>query len=186
MAREQGAEVIDFQQEDPIETIKSLTDGIGVDRVIDAVGVDAVHPHEGPAATAREQQERFEQEQRSVAPETNTQGDLWVPGDAPSQALRWAVEAVAKAGTIGIIGVYPPQLQSFPIGRAMNRNLTIKMGNCNHRRYLPMLVRMVRNGAVDPLQVLTQQEPMVSAIDAYRTFDERQAGWMKVELKPAA
>jgi threonine dehydrogenase-like Zn-dependent dehydrogenase len=44
---------------------------------------------------------------------------------------------VAKAGTIGITGVYPPQCDSFPVGTAMNRNLTIKPGNCNHRRYVP-------------------------------------------------
>jgi hypothetical protein len=73
-----------------------------------------------------------------------------VPGDAPSQALQWAVEGVTKAGTLGIIGVYPPQAQAFPIGQAMNKNLTVKMGNCNHRRYIPELVTMTRTGAVDP------------------------------------
>src|SRR5205814_3146537 len=50
MARRQNAETIDFSREDPIETIKRLTDGIGVDRAIDAVGVDAERPHRGPAA----------------------------------------------------------------------------------------------------------------------------------------
>jgi threonine dehydrogenase-like Zn-dependent dehydrogenase len=50
MAREQGAEVINFNEEDPIKAIKDLTAGIGVDRVIDAVGVDANRPHSGPAA----------------------------------------------------------------------------------------------------------------------------------------
>ena len=53
IARRQGAEVIDFNREDPVETIKRLTGGIGVDRVIDAVGgVDAERPKEGPAAAA--------------------------------------------------------------------------------------------------------------------------------------
>src|SRR5256714_4706902 len=41
MAREQGAEIINFDEEDPVKTLKRLTDDIGVDRVIDAVGVDA-------------------------------------------------------------------------------------------------------------------------------------------------
>ncbi|MBA3575598.1 MAG: glutathione-dependent formaldehyde dehydrogenase, partial [Pseudonocardiales bacterium] len=40
------------------------------------------------------------------------------------------VESVAKAGSIGIIGVYPPTVQTWPIGAAMNKNLTVKMGNC--------------------------------------------------------
>jgi threonine dehydrogenase-like Zn-dependent dehydrogenase len=184
-ARRHGAEVINFEREDPLEAIKSLTGGIGVDRVIDAVGVDAVHPHHGPAADD-EQARQFEQEQRQIAPDARPHDDHWVPGDAPSQVSRWAVEAVAKAGTISIIGVYPPADETFPIGRAMNKNLTLKMGNCNHRRYLPMLVRLVRSGAVDPITVLKRQEPMLSAIDAYKSFDQRRAGWLKVELKPAA
>ena len=60
------------------------------------------------------------------------------------------------------------------------------MGNCNHRKYVPMLVDLVRSGAVDPTLVLTEQEPMASAIDAYKAFDERKPGWIKVELEPLA
>ncbi|MEE4464576.1 alcohol dehydrogenase catalytic domain-containing protein, partial [Azotobacter chroococcum] len=37
MARQQGAEIIDFNREDPVEILHRLTDGIGVDRAIDAV-----------------------------------------------------------------------------------------------------------------------------------------------------
>ena len=187
MARAQGAEVIDFNAEDPVQTIKDLTNGIGVDRAIDAVGVDAVRPHAGPAAEKAEQQaEQFEQEVSEVAPETNPQGELWQPGDAPSQVLAWAVEAVAKAGTIGIIGVYPPTMQHFPIGQAMNKNLTLKMGNCNHRRYIPTLVDLVEAGAVTPTRILTQREPLTDVIAAYEAFDTRQPGWVKVELIPSA
>lgn len=185
MARAQGAEVIDFNKEDPVEVIHSLTGGIGVDRAIDAVGVDATRPHSGPAAQQAEQQaQQFQQELQQIAPETNPQGDNWHPGDAPSQALTWAVQALAKAGTLSIIGVYPPTHRFFPIGMAMNKNLTINMGNCNHRKYIPTLIEMVRNGSIDPKQILTQVEPLTSVIDAYKAFDQRQPGWVKVELVP--
>jgi threonine dehydrogenase-like Zn-dependent dehydrogenase len=40
-AREQGAEIVDFEVENPVELIEEMTRGIGPDRVIDAVGVDA-------------------------------------------------------------------------------------------------------------------------------------------------
>ena len=187
MARDQGAEAVDFNAEDPVETIRRLTGGIGVDRVIDAVGVDAVHPHSGPAAKKSAKKEKeFAKEVEKVAPEQNPDGDLWRPGDAPSQVLSWAVESVCKAGTISIIGVYPPQAQSFPIGQAMNKNLTVNMGNCNHRRYIPMLLDMVESGAVDPEKILTTERPLASAIDAYETFDKREEGWVKVMLEPAA
>ncbi len=66
----------------------------------------------------------------------------------------------------------------------MNKNLTMKMGNCPHRAYIPRVLELVRSGSVDPLQILTQQEPITSAIEAYRAFDLRQPGWVKVELEP--
>jgi threonine dehydrogenase-like Zn-dependent dehydrogenase len=172
MARAQGAEAIDFETDDPVETLKQLTGGIGPDRVIDAVGVDAVRPHHRQAEGSRKERK---------AP---AKGELWQPGDAPSQVLVWAVEVVAKAGTIAIIGVYPETAETFPIGKAMNRNLAIRMGNCPHRRYVPKLLEMVRSGVIDPTTILSQREPLTSAIDAYKAFDTRQPGWMKVELVP--
>lgn len=169
MARRQGAEVIDFNREDPVETIKRLTGGIGVDRVIDAVGVDAEHgccsgkPAEGA--------------------ETRQNGQ-WRPGDAPSQALEWGVQSLAKAGTLSIIGVYPPDATTFPIGMAMNRNITINMGNCHHRKYIPRLIEMVQAKRIAPETILTQVEPMPDAIAAFEAFDRRERGWIKVELQP--
>ena len=112
--------------------------------------------------------------------------DHWRPGDAPLQALIWVVEALAKAGTLSIIGVYPATVRSFPIGKAMNKNLTINMGNCNHRKFILMLIGLVRSGEVDPVGILTLHEPFGSAINAYRAFDERQAGWVKVKVEPVS
>jgi threonine dehydrogenase-like Zn-dependent dehydrogenase len=184
MAQGLGAEVINFNEEDPMETLLRFTGDAGVDRAIDAVGIDAQAPHQGPAALNPQQTEKMKQEVQETAPEQHPAEGNWVPGNAPSQALRWATQAVCKAGTVAIIGVYPPKAEHFPIGIAMNKNLTINMGNCNHRRYLPELVRMVKEGKVDPEKILTQREPVMSAIDAYKQFDRRKAGWIKVELKP--
>jgi threonine dehydrogenase-like Zn-dependent dehydrogenase len=186
MARRQGAEVINFDREDPIRVVIDLTGGIGVDRAIDAVGVDAAHAHSGPAAKqAAKQEQEFQREVKTVAPEAKPKSGF-APGDAPSQALRWAVDVLAKAGTLSIIGVYPETHEFFPIGRAMNRNLTMRMGNCNHRKYLPRLVALVASGAFEPQQVLTQVEPITDVISAYKAFNERRPGWVKVELQPAA
>lgn len=185
MARAQGAETVDFNAEDPVETIKRLTGGIGVDRAIDAVGVDAVHPHHGPAADPQ-QNAAMEAQSRELAPHAHPDGANWVPGDAPSQALNWAVQALAKAGTLSIIGVYPPNDNAFPIGLAMNKNLTVRMGNCNHRKYIPMLIELVQSGRIDPARILTKREPLTSVLEAYKAFDTRQPGWMKVELAPVA
>ncbi|MEJ7871629.1 MAG: zinc-binding dehydrogenase, partial [Rubrobacteraceae bacterium] len=154
MARAQGAEVVNFNEEDPVEVIFNLTGGIGVDCVTEAVGVDAEHAHSRLAAEQGEQGEQmagqFEREMSEIAPETNPQGDNWHPGGAPSQSLMWATQCVAKGGSIGVIGVFPPQAMTFPIGALQQRNLTLKGGNCNHRKYIPRLVGLVATGALDP------------------------------------
>jgi threonine dehydrogenase-like Zn-dependent dehydrogenase len=181
-AQSHGAEIINFDEVDPVERLRELTQGIGPDRIIDAVGVDSHAASSGPAAVSDEERHRFDEELKQVAPRVNPQGEHWRPGDAPTQVLRWAVEAIAKSGTISIIGVYPPQLMSFPIGMAMNKNLTMQMGNCNHRKYLPKLIDLVTSGQIKPGSVLTQQEDLMSAIEAYEHFDHRDSGWIKVKL----
>lgn len=183
-ARAQGAEIIDYQAEDPVEAIRRLTGGIGVDRAIDAVGVDSNRPHDGRVSDEEKQQ--FDRELQQIAPKQNRQGDNWHPGNAPSQAVTWAVDALAKAGTLSVIGVYPQTDRFFPLGQAMNKNLTINTGNCNHRRYIPELVEMVVSGILRPSRVLTQKKGFDSSIEAYKAFDRREPSWLKVELVPGA
>ena len=187
MAKRQGAEIIDFNAEDPVQVLRELTGGIGVDRAVDAVGVDAVAPHSGPALKEYEQMKKqMKQELEQVAPKTSPENGNWEPGNAPSMVFPWAVKGLAKAGTLSIIGVYPETVQIFPIGAAMNKNLTLRMGNCNHRKYIPALVDLVRTGEVEPTEILTHAGPLVGAIEAYKSFDKRAEGWIKVMVEPQA
>ena len=181
MARLQGAEVINFEEEDPVEALHRLTKNIGVDRAIDAVGVDAEHRH---THITKEDEQRFAKEVETTAPDAQPDDENWQPGDGPSQALEWAIKGLAKAGTLGIIGVYSEQSNSFPIGMAMNKNLTINMGNCHHRKYIPKLIELTVSGRIDPSKILTKVKPMGDAIEAFKAFDQRRSGWLKVELNP--
>lgn len=173
MARAQHAEVVDFGTEDPVAVISELTGGIGADRVIDAVGVDAY------AGT----DERREDE---ITEASGSDEVTWAHGTVPSRAAQWAVESVAKAGSIGIIGVYPLTMRTWPIGAAMNKNLTVQMGNCPHRAIIPQLVALVASGVSDPAQLLTQIKPVGDALEAYRNFDSHRSGWVKVALAPVS
>lgn len=159
MARDQHAEAVDFGTEDPVGVIGDLTRGIGVDRVIDAVGVDSY---------AGDPNEEREGEITEAAGGGET---AWEHGSAPSQASQWTVKSVAKAGSIGIIGVYPPTVQTWPMGAAMQKNLTIKMGNCPHRAIIPQLVDIVASGVSDPARALTQTRRVDDVLEAYRIFD---------------
>ncbi len=179
-ARRHGAEAIDFSKESPVEVLRELTLGSGPDRVIDAVGIDAATAHAQP-----EQRQEFTSEMKTVAPDANKAEGKWWEGGAPTQALDWAVASVAKAGSLSIIGVYPPTLKNFPVGEMMNKNLTVRSGNCNHRKYLPRLIELVRSGVMHPEQFFTQRAPLASALDAYHHFDQHEHGWLKVKLEPA-
>jgi len=186
-AEELGAETINFEKDDPVAKIQELTEKRGADCVIDAVGVDAEHAEHGfqhwknmLMGKERKQEKLVD----TVAPKQNPDGDLWQPGKAPNQVLDWAVKAVKKAGTIAIIGVYPPTMETFPIGAAMNKNLKLNMGNCNHRKYLPDLVDMVARGEFDPTRILSHHSHLEDAISAFEHFDQREDGWTKVELVP--
>jgi len=66
----------------------------------------------------------------------------------------------------------------------MNKNLSINMGNCNHRKYIPSLIEIVQSGVVEPLGILTRTQHFSDAVAAYKAFDVRQPGWTKVELTP--
>ena len=186
-ARGRGAEAIDFNSEDPVAVVQELTGGVGVDRVVDAVGVDAQRPQAG---TRRREGGRAGRRLR---------GGAWSGCSGPGTRRRQlgARRRALPGPAVGRGGrrqgrhdrhhrrLSRRQMSSFPLGAAMNKNLTVKAGNCNHRRYIPELLDLVRTGAVDPATVLTQSEALSAGIEAYETFDRRESGWTKVVFDPA-
>ncbi|UNE35806.1 glutathione-dependent formaldehyde dehydrogenase [Vermiphilus pyriformis] len=179
MAQDQGSYVINFDEVDPVKKLQELTNGQGPDRIIDAVGVDAQKSNRlADIFNTKE----FKEELDKIIPHPRPDNGNWVPGNGPSQALQWAVKAIAKAGTISIIGVYPQELTSFAIGTAMNKNVTIRMGNCNHRKYLPMLLDWIEKGEFNIEHFITQKVPFKEIIAAYKHFDAREDNWIKVVL----
>jgi threonine dehydrogenase-like Zn-dependent dehydrogenase len=67
----------------------------------------------------------------------------------------------------------------------MNKNLTVRMGNCNHKKYIPKLLKLVQAHIIDPTVVLSQIEPLTDVLEAYKSFDKREFGWTKVVLDPS-
>ncbi len=183
-AKQQGASVINFDEKDPVEELKKMTNNKGPTKIIDAVGIDADQPNYSPADALKNLsiQKEFKKELKKIAPKTNPHGGNWIPGNGPSQVLQWAVKAVAKNGTISIIGVYTERLKTFPIGEAMGKNLTIRMGDCNHRKYIPKLVTWVQNRIFDSRDFVSHTLPLTDIVNGYKHFDKRDDGWIKVAL----
>ncbi len=186
-ASEQGAITINFDEEDPVKALKKYTDNKGPNKIIDAVGIDAQQPRCNSWYCIKNIKQRlqFKKEVKHVAPVRRPSccGN-WIPGDAPSQVFEWSLKAIAKAGIFSIIGVYTELLKTFSIGEAMEKNLTIRTGNCNHRAYIPTLLKLIESGEFDPIPFITHKVSLDDAIEAYKHFDKRENGTIKVVLVP--
>ena len=166
LAQQYGhAEVINFQEENVFDALMVMTKGRGPNCCIDAVGCEA---HVGPTWDSiidRVKQVTYLQTDRA-------------------HVLRETIECCAKAGTISMPGVYLDKIDNIPFGAAMNKGLTFKMGQTHVQRYLPLLLSKIIEGELDPSQVITHKIKLKEAVDAYKTFDEKQHGCIKVVMTP--
>ena len=89
-----------------------------------------------------------------------------------------------KAGHVSIVGVYGPPWNLVPIGTAMNKGLTLRMNQCNVKRYMPHLLEHVRAGRVDPKAIITHRLPLEEVAEGYHLFSKRLDGCVKTILIP--
>jgi threonine dehydrogenase-like Zn-dependent dehydrogenase len=166
MARAGGAVTLDFSDDDTplLDALKELTGGRGPDHCIDAVGLEA--DGSGPGALY-----------------DRAKTTLFLATDRPT-ALRQAIQACAKAGTVSIPGVYGGFLDKVPLGAAFSKGLTFKMGQTHVQSYMHRLLKLVEEGAIDPGFVVTHRFALSDAAQAYKLFKEKADGCVKVVLTP--
>jgi alcohol dehydrogenase len=98
-------------------------------------------------------------------------------------AFTTALDAVRAGGTVAVIGVHSDLSYDFPIGEVWRRGVTIVMGaTCNVQEYWDRALALVRDGTVDPTQLITHTLPLEDAVEGYRLFESHEA--LKVILKP--
>ncbi|MFC7704289.1 zinc-dependent alcohol dehydrogenase [Plastorhodobacter daqingensis] len=156
------AEVYNFRSlEDPVWFIKKITDGLGADVCIDAVGGDAA----------------------GSALQTITGAKLKLQAGAAT-ALVWAINAVKKGGIVSIVGVYGPTANMVPIGNVLNKGITIRANQASVKRLLPRLIDHVQAGRIDPKALVTHRIPLEEISDAYHIFSAKLDGCIKPVLVP--
>jgi len=166
MAASHGrAEIINFDDEDVYETLQAMTSGRGPDRCIDAVGCEAHGTGSFDAV--------LDKVKVAVMLATDR-----------AHVIRQAIFCCRKAGTVSVPGVYVGMIDKFPFGGAMNKGLTIKMGQTHVQRYTKPLLEKIERGEIDPSFVITHSVPLEQAPDAYKTFRDKEDGCIKVVLKP--
>ncbi len=155
-------ETVDFKGvSDMALHLKKMTDGLGPDVAIDAVGAEA-------AGNAM---------QRLLGVRLKLQAGA-------ATALHWAINAVRKGGTVSIVGVYGPTFNAVPIGTALNKGLTMRMNQAAVKRHLPRLVELVQSGEVKPSEMITHRIPLEEVADAYHLFSSKLDGCIKPVLVP--
>ena len=165
MARRIGkAETLDYQDEDVFGELKELTGGRGPESCIDAVGLEA---HGFGIAGF------YDKAKQAVRLQT----------DRPT-ALRQAIQACGKGGTVSMPGVYGGLVDKLNLGAAFGKGLTFKMGQTHVQKYLPHLMETIQNGEIKPEAIITHRLGLEDAPDAYDTFKNKEDGCVKVVLQP--
>jgi threonine dehydrogenase-like Zn-dependent dehydrogenase len=165
MAEEADAETINFEEVDVYDRLMEMTKGRGPDRCIDAVGCEAHGSGSFDAVMDKAKTTVFLATDRA-------------------HVIRQAIMCCRKQGTISVPGVYVGAIDKLPFGAAMNKGLTLKMGQTHVQRYLRPLLQKIEEGEIDPSFVITHRRPIEEAPDLYKTFRDKEDGCIKVVLKP--
>jgi threonine dehydrogenase-like Zn-dependent dehydrogenase len=97
-------------------------------------------------------------------------------------AARLAFDLVRPGGTIGAVGVHHEAVFPFSPGQAYDRNLTISIGRCPARQYMDRLIPMAKRHEAELRALFTHRMSLDDAPAAYRTFDAKAQGCIKVGL----
>jgi threonine dehydrogenase-like Zn-dependent dehydrogenase len=167
LARQAGAQTLDFVADDIYDALQNLTDGRGPDSCIDAVGTEADTRSGLDAKIDRVKVATF------------------MGTDRP-HVLRQAIHCCRNFGTVSVVGVYGGFLDKIPMGSAINRGLTFHMAQTPVQRYLPILMERIVKGEIDPSFVITHRVRLEDGPELYKTFRDKKDGCIKVVMTPNA
>jgi len=165
LARDAGADTINFEEENVLERLKEMTGGRGPDKCIDAVGAEA---HGASSLDA-------------VMDSIKT--TLMLETDR-AHALREAIMACRPGGIVSVPGVYLGFADKIPLGAFMNKGLTLRTGQTHVRRFAYDLLHRIEEGQIDPAFVITHRLRLEDGPQAYRMFRDKTDGCIKVVLTP--
>lgn len=165
LAASAGAKTINFEdvKDGILDEINFRTGGVGPDSCLDAVGLEA----HGSSVTAVMDR---------------TKAAVGLATDRPD-ALRQAIMACRKAGSVSVPGVYAGFLDKFPFGAAFGKGLQFKMGQTHTQKYMPLLLERILKGDINPEEIISHRIKIDQGPDAYKNFNEKKDEYRKVVIQ---
>jgi len=177
LARGYGIEVLDISDLDDIAgALHELTGGRGPDSIVEAVGMEA---HGAPAQS-------LAIKAVGLLPDAVAAGMMKKAGVDQMAALNTAFFGVRRGGTVSISGVYGGQTDPMPMMKMFDYGITVRMGQCHVKRWIDDIWPVLMADG-DPLGVeslATHRPPLADAAEAYKMFQTKSDGCVKVVLKP--
>lgn len=176
MAERHGIETFDLT-DTVVEELRDLTEGRGADSVVDAVGLEA-HGNSGV---------EFLQKAVGLLPDPAARQVFDKAGVDRLAAVYASIDVVRRGGTVSLSGVYAGDADIMPMKTLFDKQITLRMGQCNVKNWVDDLLPLVEDPA-DPLGVMdltTHHAPLEDAPDLYRTFQKKEDGCIKVVLHPS-
>lgn len=166
MAEAGGAITINFDEESVVERLNELTGGEGPEKCIDCIGMES---HVSP-----------------TMPDTiyDRAKQIFLAESDRPHVLREMIYVCRPGGLISIPGVHGGLSDKIPMGAAMNKGLTFRMGQTHVQRWTADLLRRIEEDQIDPSFVITHEAPLDMGPEMYRTFRDKQDSCIKVVLKP--
>lgn len=162
------AETIDsFDPKEVYDRLMEMTNGLGPEACVDAVGMEA-HGNSMAAEMVD-----------SVKSALRIDSQLQHP-----YVLQQIIKCCQKGGNLSIPGVYTGYLDMIPMGAAMNKGLTWKMGQTHMQKYMQTLLDKIIAEEIDLSAIITHRLPLAEAAEGYRIFQEKKDGCIKVVMTP--
>ena len=173
-----GADTIDLDQLDGTtvaDAVRERTQGRGADSVVDAVGMEA---HGSPAGGILHKL-------TGLMPDAIAEPMLKKAGVDKLAALLTAIDAVRRGGTISISGVYGGAMDPLPMFQLFDKQVQLRMGQANVRAWSDQLLKRLEDeDAWGVESFATHHLPLSEAPSAYKRFQEKSDGYVKVVFQP--
>jgi threonine dehydrogenase-like Zn-dependent dehydrogenase len=159
-----GADILDYATTDVPEALRELTAGRGPDACIEAVGMEA----DGDGVTAAYDKAKHR---------------LGLQAERPT-AIREAIMACRKGGTVSMAGSFAGLVDKFPLGALMNKGLTVRSGQQPPQKYIPIVLDRMARGDIWPGYLTTHPMSLDDAPRGYEMFKYKADGCLRAVFHP--